>query len=743
MKTKRKTAAVTSAVIALSMVSFYPMTANESGSTSGIIYAEEAKTADGFLYVESGSDAVITGYEGTATDISIPEKIGDLTVTRIGDYAFQYKTLTSVTLPSSLTEIGDEAFYACEGLKKITIPSEVTTIGYQAFMHCKNLSTVELNDGLREIGTRAFANTSVTEISIPENVTEMDSAFSDVKTLKHAAFAGSRLEIPDRAFYFCSGLETIDFPEDLTEIGTEAFYSCDSLQKISFPSGLRTIGYQSFMFCKNLTEAELNDDLVEIDTRAFANTSLKEITIPDTVTRIDDAFSDVKTLKHAVFTGSRLEIPDRSFYFCSGLETIDFPDGLTEIGTEAFYSCDSLKKISFPSGLRTIGYQSFMFCKNLTEVELNDDLVEIDTRAFANTSLKEICIPESVTKIDDAFSYVATLKHAVFTGSRTRIPDRSFYYCSGLETIDFPESLTEIGTEAFYCCDSLKKISFPSNLKTIGYQSFMFCKNLTEAELNDGLDEISTRAFSDTALKEISIPESVAKIDSSFSDTDTMKKVEFKGKRTVIPAYAFQDCKSITEITAPAETEHIYMSAFEYCENLQTLKILNPDCVLEGNAKISDYLTIYGYENSTAQKYAVENNYKFDLLENAPVIAEPAPSPVLSSSSTPVPSTDPTTVSSPDPSSAPTPVSSPDHSPVPTSSPVPTTEPEVEVIPVEDADMNDDSVITMADYVTLIKRILTANVEYDAAFDINKDNKIDAADVITLRKVFLGTVVCE
>ena len=141
---------------------------------------------------------------------------------------------------------------------------------------------------------------------------------------------------------------------------------------------------------------------------------------------------------------------------------------------------------------------------------------------------------------------------------------------------------------------------------------------------------------------------------------------------------------------------------------------------MDGKVKISDYLTIYGYENSTAQKYAEENNYKFALLEGAPVIAEsPAPSP------------------------SPTPATSPDPSPVPTSSPTPTAEPKVEVIPVEDADMNDDSVITMADYVTLIKRILTANVEYDAAFDINKDNKIDAADVITLRKVFLGTVVCE
>ncbi|MBR3023400.1 MAG: leucine-rich repeat protein, partial [Oscillospiraceae bacterium] len=238
---------------------------------------------------------------------------------------------------------------------------------------------------------------------------------------------------------------------------------------------------------------------------------------------------------------------------------------------------------------------------------------------------------------------------------------------------------------------------------------------------------------------------------SSFIELKTLKKAVFKGSRSAIPeralfccrgletivlpedltsieSEAFDSCEGIKTLSIPSGVKAIKYDALANCKSLKTLTILNPECTFEGNDKISDYLTIYGYENSTAQKYAEENNYKFALLEEAPVIAE---SPV------------PTPVTSPDPSPVPTPVSSPDPSPVPTSSPTPTAEPKVEVIPVEDADMNDDSVITMADYVTLIKRILTANVEYDAAFDINKDNKIDAADVITLRKVFLGTVVCE
>ena len=131
MKASRKLAAVTSAVLTLGVVPYYPAITNEISSPSGIVYAEELKTADGLLYAEEGTDAVITGYEGTATDISIPEKIGDLTVTRIGENAFKNSNITSVVLPSGLTSIESEAFYGCEGLKSLTIPSEVRTIGYR------------------------------------------------------------------------------------------------------------------------------------------------------------------------------------------------------------------------------------------------------------------------------------------------------------------------------------------------------------------------------------------------------------------------------------------------------------------------------------------------------------------------------------------------------------------------------------------------------------------------------------
>ena len=742
MKIKKKAAAVTSAVMALSIVSYYPTITTETSLPSGIVYAEEAKTADGLLYVEEGTDAVITGYEGTATDITVPEKIGDLTVTRIGDGAFKNTAITSIALPSGITEIGPEAFYKCEGLKKITIPSEVRTIRYDAFKNCVNLTEVELNDGLSAIGNHAFSGTSLIEISIPESVTSIDASFNGLKTLKKAVFKGERSEIPGRAFYYCLGLETIEFPDSLMEIGPEAFYKCEGLTQLTFPENLRTIRYDAFGSCVNLTAVELNDGLSAIGNHAFSGTSLKEISIPESVTSIDASFQGLKTLKKAVFNGERAEIPGRAFYYCLGLETIEFPDSLMEIGPEAFYKCEGLTQLTFPENLITIRYDAFGSCVNLTAVELNNDLAEIGNHAFSGTSLKEISIPESVTSIDASFQGLKTLKKVVFKGKRSDIPVRAFYYCSGLETIEFPDSLTEIKHESFYKCDGLKKLTFPESLKTIDYDAFGSCANLTEVKLNDGLETIGSHAFSGTAIKEISIPESLSVCNAAFANTDTLKKVEFRGKRTVIPGTAFQYCKYITEITAPADTEHIYMSAFEGCKYLKTLKILNPNCVMDGKVKISDYLTIYGYENSTAQKYAEENNYKFALLEDAPVIAEsPAPSPSPTPATSPDPSPVPTTVTSPDPSPVPTPVSSPDPSPVPTSTP--TAEPKVEVIPVEDADMNDDSVITMADYVTLIKRILTANVEYDAAFDINKDNKIDAADVITLRKVFLGTVVCE
>ena len=127
----------------------------------------------------------------------------------LGDCAFfGCNGLTSVTLPSSLTSIGNSAFDGCSGLTSLTLPSSLTSIGYRAFESCSGLTSLTLPSSLTSIG--------------------------------------------DNAFYYCRGLTSVTLPPSLTTIGDEAFAHCHSLASVTFPSSLASIGRKSFAYCYDL-----------------------------------------------------------------------------------------------------------------------------------------------------------------------------------------------------------------------------------------------------------------------------------------------------------------------------------------------------------------------------------------------------------------------------------------------------------------------------------------------------------
>ena len=175
----------------------------------------------------------------TDTNIAIPSVYNNLPVTRIGDYAFDYYSLTDITIPSSVTSIGDCAFARCYSLTNITISSSVTSIGESAFYDCDSL----------------------TGITIPSSVTT----------------------IGDWAFEYCYSLTTVIFEENsqLTIIGDWAFSSCDNLTSITIPSSVTTIGYRAFEYCYSLnavyytgTESEWNAINVGANNDSLTNATL-------------------------------------------------------------------------------------------------------------------------------------------------------------------------------------------------------------------------------------------------------------------------------------------------------------------------------------------------------------------------------------------------------------------------------------------------------------------------------------
>ena len=174
---------------------------------------------------------------------------------KIGDYAFfGCSRLTSLTLPSGVTEIGDDAF-CYSGLTSLTLPSGVTKIGDYAFFGCSRLTSLTLPSGVTKIGGYAFSGCSgLTSLTLPSGVTEIgDYAFRDCSGLTSLTLPSGVTEIGDFAFWGCSGLTSLTLPSGVTEIGDYAFRDCSGLTSLTLPSGVTKIGSSAFSGCSGLT----------------------------------------------------------------------------------------------------------------------------------------------------------------------------------------------------------------------------------------------------------------------------------------------------------------------------------------------------------------------------------------------------------------------------------------------------------------------------------------------------------
>ena len=252
------------------------------------------------------ADKWVVGYKGTISGYLTlrSDTIG------IGDYAFAGSGLTSITIPSSVTSIGQEAFRGCSSLTSITIPSSVTSIGEWAFYNCSGLTGITIPSGVTSISNYAFSGCSgLTSITISEGVTS----------------------IGYDAFYGCRGLTSITIPSSVTSIVTGAFHCYESLTSITVASG-NTV-YRSEGNC--LIQRSNNTLIL----------GCKNSVIPTSVTSIGN----------------------RAFYLCNGLTSITIPTSVTSIGDYAFgdivrltsvtlgtISSENFSSSAFPGNLRTL-----------------------------------------------------------------------------------------------------------------------------------------------------------------------------------------------------------------------------------------------------------------------------------------------------------------------------------------------------------------------------------------------------
>lgn len=179
------------------------------------------------------------------------------------DFFIAKTNLTSITLPNSVTSIGDYAFDGCTGLINLTIPNSVTSIGKYTFSGCTGLTKITIPNSVTSIGEAIFVGcTGLTSVTIPNSITTISGgAFEGCTGLISVTIPNSVTTIGNSAYDGCIGLISLTIANSVTSITMQAFYGCTGLTNLTIPNSVTSIGNASFYGCTGLTSIYANSTL--------------------------------------------------------------------------------------------------------------------------------------------------------------------------------------------------------------------------------------------------------------------------------------------------------------------------------------------------------------------------------------------------------------------------------------------------------------------------------------------------
>lgn len=324
-------------------------------------------------------------------------------VTHIGNYAFAIDLyedqavngyLDTVTLPNSLTSIGDNAFYTNTGtartssLKSITLPSNLKSIGKRAFMGCTNLGgSITIPGSCTTVGEEAFKDATITGLTLSEGV----------ETIGRYAFQG------------CGQLTSVTFPSSIKSVGEKAFANCGSVQTVQINSVKGAVfDNRVFESCGNLTTLTIApNSITDIPNYMFYKcTALKNVLLPEGIKSIGAS----------------------SFSECGALTEIELPNSLLTLGEYAFYRCYSLQSITIPNKVRNVQTGTLQYCSALKTVVLGEQVLSIASGAFTGASPTNITAYYNLKSVDSGTFSGSGSMNVTFYGTQAeweKLCDRS------------------------------------------------------------------------------------------------------------------------------------------------------------------------------------------------------------------------------------------------------------------------------------------------------------------------------
>ena len=600
--------------------------------TSITASAADTLTEGDFEYqINDAGTVTLVKYNGSDTEVTVPSKIGDVAVEVIGAGTFRNsKTVTKVTLPStiktiandsfrdsvietvnlpsSLTEIGNAAFYNCVYLKNVTFPSTLTTIGSSAFEYCSRLTKIALPTNLSSLGNNAFrlctgvtsvtlsntcktipssafAHTQISSITIPDAVEEIgDYAFYNCRKLTKVNFGtnSNLTRIHYEAFYDCAALPSFTCPAALQYIDGYAFYNCVALGSITFNAALRGISYNAFMYCRSLKEVDFPAGLEYIDSNSF------------------NGCTSLETVK----TNGLQTIGNSSFKDCTALKSVYFGDGLKRINNEAFYNTPNLTNFydapqrqiyledrcldasgwfsKQPEGVVYFGANSLAVKGGVKNAVIKAGTVLIDNKTFkASTGVKSVHIPSTVKDIDfrDVFDACGnTLEAITFDADHEQYQSidgvvyskdgKTLIYCPRAKkgTIDIPDTVTKINGRSIINCNSITTVNLGVNVSSFDQYDFCYMSSLEAVNVpaaNVNFTSVDGVLYNKTKTYLYDYPNAKK---GAYTMPDTLQSVYY---------YAFSEVTGLTELNLSVTMKDFYPSY--YGKKSPSLSAINVD----------------------------------------------------------------------------------------------------------------------------------------------------------------------
>ncbi len=354
--------------------------------------------------------------------------------------------LTSVSLPASVTSIGESAFYS-SGLTELTVSGQTVNFGKNSFRSSK-LEKIVFAEGVEKITeTTSYMDTSkpfyscakLTEIELPSTVSSIYSYFFTIPSLKsikvdekNAVYSSLDGILYDKAMTTIKkapeGIEgTVNIPASMTAIPKNAFNQCLKLTAVNLHSAVKTIGENAFSGTK-ISSMSFPDSVEKITGNIFRScTELKSVHIGSGLTNIGEMFNGCKSVidtitvseentKYKSVNNAVLSKDGTILYRAN--KNGDIPEGVVKIAEYAFENNELVTNIIIPEGVERILRGAFSNCTNLVTVKLPSSLRLIESYAFQNTAISEITITEQVVNIECwAFDQCTKLAKVTFANT--------------------------------------------------------------------------------------------------------------------------------------------------------------------------------------------------------------------------------------------------------------------------------------------------------------------------------------